>query len=232
MAGKAERPRHVALIPDGNRRWARREGKRVIEGHAAGIDNLGNLLKWCREAKVKTLTAWGFSTENFERPASEVRELMRLFERKLSEAEDRNEVHKYKIRLRVLGDLEKFPERVRKMIRELEGKTAGYDKYELNLLLGYGGRQELVAAVNRALASGRKRVDEKSFRQFLWSGALSSDPDLVIRTSGEMRTSGFLPWQSTYSEYYVSKKLWPDFRRADFRKALAEYARRKRRFGK
>jgi len=232
MAKGMERPRHVALIPDGNRRWARKQGKSVIEGHAAGIDNLGNLLKWCREAKIKTLTAWGLSTENLKRPASEVRALMKLFEKKLSEAEDRNEVHKYEIRVRVLGNIGAFPGGVRSKIRELEENTVNYDKYELNLLLGYGGRQELLDAINRMLESGRHHVDENMFRKFLWSGAMSSDPDLVLRTSGEVRTSGFLPWQSAYSEYYFSQKLWPDFKRADFKRALKEYAKRKRRFGK
>ena len=226
-----DRPRHIALIPDGNRRWARKHGKSPIEGHAAGIDNLWNLLKWCREAGVKTLTGWGFSSDNFRRSASEVNELMRLFEHKLKEYENRNEVHEHRIRVQVLGDMSRFPERITNRIRELERTTEKYRNYELNLLLGYGGRQELINAVNRALQSGARHVDERSFRNLLWSGALSSDPDLVIRTSGEVRTSGFLPWQSAYSEYYFSKKLWPDFKRSDFMQALKEYASRKRRFG-
>jgi len=225
-------PKHVALIPDGNRRWARKRGKPLLEGHATGIDNLGNLLKWCREFGIKELTAWGFSTENFDRSPGEVQGLMKLFERKLMESEGKNEVHRYKIRLRVLGDLGKFPEGVRKRIRELEERTANYDRYHLNLLLGYGGRPELIDAVNRAIAGGMRRVDGKAFRKLLWSASLESDPDLVIRTSGETRTSGFLPWQSAYSEYYFSGKLWPDFKRADFVRALKDYARRKRRFGK
>ncbi|MDO8340101.1 MAG: polyprenyl diphosphate synthase [Candidatus Burarchaeum sp.] len=226
------RPKHVALIPDGNRRWARRHGKTPVGGHAAGIDNLGNLLKWCREFKVKELTAWGFSTENFDRPPSEVHGLMKLFEKKLLEAEKRNEVHKYKIRVRVLGDLDRFPSQLRNKIRELEGRTENYNNYHFNILLSYGGRKELVAAVNQALASGVRRVDENSFRKLLWTAPLSSDPDIIIRTAGESRMSGFLPWQGAYSEYYVSQKLWPEFGRADFVKALREYSKRKRRFGK
>ena len=226
------RPKHIALIPDGNRRWARKHGKTPVEGHAVGIDNLGNLLRWCREFGVKELTAWGFSTENFDRPASEVRGLMKLFEKKLLEAEKRHDVHKYGIRVRVLGDLDRFPARFRDKIRELEGRTDKYDKYQFNILLSYGGRKEILDAVNRAIAGGVRRVDEASFRKLLWTGALSSDPDLIIRTAGESRLSGFLPWQGAYSEHYVSKKLWPDFKRADFVKALRDYSKRKRRFGK
>ncbi len=226
------RPKHLALIPDGNRRWARRHGKTPVEGHAVGIDNLGNLLKWCREFKVKELTAWGFSTENFDRPPGEVHGLMKLFEKKLMEAEDRNEVHKYKIRVRVLGDLDRFPSQLRDKIRELEGRTKNYDAYNFNILLSYGGRKELVAAVNSAIASGVRRVDEASFRKLLWTAPLSSDPDIIIRTAGESRMSGFLPWQGAYSEYYVSQKLWPDFKRGDFVKALRDYSKRKRRFGR
>ncbi|RLG19824.1 di-trans,poly-cis-decaprenylcistransferase [Candidatus Micrarchaeota archaeon] len=229
---KRSAPKHVALIPDGNRRWARKYRKPLIEGHAKGIDNLWKLMEWCREANVRTLTGWGFSSDNFKRSASEVRALMELFERKLKEYEDREEVHKHKIRVQVRGNLDEFPRKLIKKIKELEERTEEYREYELNLLIGYGGRQELVNAVNEILRSGVKHVDEKSFRKYLWSGALSSDPDLVIRTSGEIRTSGFLPWQSAYSEYYFSKKLWPEFKKADFKRALREYASRKRRFGK
>lgn len=227
-----EVPRHIALIPDGNRRWARKHGKPLLEGHAAGIDNLGNLLKWCREFKVKELTAWGFSTENFDRSPSEVHGLMKLFEQKLRESEGKNEVHKYQVRVRVLGDLSRFPESVRKMIRGLEERTAKYDKYHLNLLLGYGGRQELIAAVKEAVEKNMRDINGQSFRKLLWTSGLESDPDLIIRTSGETRMSGFLPWQGAYSEYYFSKKLWPEFKRADFVRALKDYASRKRRFGK
>lgn len=232
MADNDAVPNHVALIPDGNRRWAAKHGKSPVEGHAVGIDNLGNLLKWCREFGVRELTAWGFSTENFDRSPTEVQGLMRLFEQKLKEGETRNELHEHRIRVRVMGDLSRFPEGVRRTIREQEERTANYDNYRINLLLGYGGRKEILDAVNRAIAGGARNVDENAFRKLLWSGGMASDPDLVIRTSGETRTSGFLPWQSAYSEYYFSKKFWPEFRRADFVRALKDYAHRKRRFGK
>ncbi|VVC03285.1 Tritrans,polycis-undecaprenyl-diphosphate synthase (GGDP specific) [Candidatus Burarchaeum australiense] len=226
------RPKHIAVIPDGNRRWARKHGKSPVEGHEAGIDNLGNLLKWCREFGVRECTAWGFSTENFDRPPSEVYGLMKLFEKKLREFEKNDDLRKNKIRVCVLGDLGRFPSGLRNKIMELEKSTEKHDKYRFNVLLSYGGRKELLDAVNRALAGGARHVDDASFRKLLWTGALSSDPDLVIRTAGESRTSGFLPWQSAYSEYYFSKKLWPDFGRADFVSALRDYSKRKRRFGK
>jgi len=223
-------PFHIALIPDGNRRWAKKKGLNVLEGHARGIDNLANLMKWCRESGVRMLTAWGFSSENFARDPGEVRGLMRLFEKKLSEAEGRNEVHKYKIRVRVLGRLERFPKAVRDKISDLMEKTKNYNRYYLNILLGYGGRQELVDAVRKLVREG-KEVSEQAIASSLYTAGIPN-PDLIIRTSGEQRTSGFLPWQSAYSEWHFSRKLWPDFTKRDFLAALRDYAARKRRFGR
>lgn len=229
-AGRKNVPFHIALIPDGNRRWAKRKGLGVLIGHDKGIENLANMLKWCREAGVRVFTAWGFSTENFSRDRSEVQGLMKLFEKKLLESEGRNEVHKYRIRVRVLGRIGQFPKKVQEKIREVMEKTKHYDRYYLNILLGYGGRQELIDAVQKLVREG-KGVSEQGIANSLYTSGIP-DPDLVIRTSGEQRTSGFLPWQSAYSEWYFSKKLWPDFTKRDFKAALREYARRKRRFGK
>lgn len=222
------RPKHVAIIPDGNRRWARKMGLSPVQGHDRGIDNIQNVLKWCRKYGVRELTMWGFSTENFLRDRSEVSGLISLFKKKLSEGLQ-EDYKKYKVRVRFLGRIQSFPRDVQKKMKQVEQETAKFGKYSLNLMLAYGGRQEILDAVNRALAEGKRKLDEKSFASLLY---LPDPPDLVIRTSGEVRTSGFLPWQSAYSEFHFSKKLWPDFHESDFRRALSDYAKRKRKYGK
>lgn len=222
------KPRHIAIIPDGNRRWARKHGLAQVQGHGRGIDNIDNVLKWCRKYGIRELTMWGFSTENFLRNPSEVSGLISLFKSKLSEQLQSN-YKKHKVRVRFLGRISSFPRDVQQKMGQVEKETEKFSGYKLNLLLAYGGRNEILDAVNRALASGKKKLDEKAFSSLLY---LPDQPDLVIRTSGEIRTSGFLPWQSAYSEFHFSRKLWPDFHEADFRRALADYAKRKRKYGK
>ncbi len=222
------KPRHIAIIPDGNRRWAKKRGVSLLAAYDKGIDNIANVLKWCRKNRITELTMWGFSTENFLRDKNEVNGLFSLFNRKLSEGLKRD-YKKYGVRVRFLGRISSFPKDVQEKMRKAEEDTGKNGKYRLNLLLAYGGRNELLDAVNAALRLGMKKVDEKSFELLLY---LPESPDLVIRTSGEMRTSGFLPWQTAYSEFHFSKKLWPDFHESDFKKALRDYARRKRKYGK
>jgi len=221
------KPKHIAIIPDGNRRWAKKHGATKLEAYGKGIDNIANVLKWCKKYEITTLTMWGFSTENFLRDRQEVKGLFSLFNKKLSEGLKRD-YKKYGARVRFLGKISSFPRDVQEKMKKAEEDTSKNGKYTLNLMLAYGGRQEIIDAVNRAVASGRK-VDENSFSSLLY---LKESPDLVIRTSGEVRTSGFLPWQSAYSEYYFSKKLWPDFNEREFKRALADYARRMRKYGK
>ena len=224
------KPKHIAIIPDGNRRWARRRGISIPVAYDKGIDNIANVLKWCRKNHIRMLTMWGFSTENFMRDRKEVQNLFHLFDKKLSEGL-RKDYRKYEVKVRFLGRISELPSAVQEKMRKAESDTSRNGKYQLNLMLAYGGRQELVDAVNRALSSGMRRVDEKSFPSLLYTAGIP-DPDLIIRTSGEMRTSGFLPWQSAYSEFYFSKKLWPDFNEAEFNRALKEFARRRRKYGK
>jgi len=223
-------PKHIAIIPDGNRRWARRHRKPPLYGHEKGIENIGNVLKWCRRKRIRTLSMWGFSTENFMRNRGEVKGLFELFNRKLSEGL-KKDYAKYGVRVRFLGRISDFPKDVQEKMRNAERDTAKNSKYDLNLMLAYGGRQELLDAVNFLLSSGKRHVDEKSFERALCTAGIS-EPDLVIRTSGEVRTSGFLPWHSAYSEYYFSKKLWPDFDKKEFSRALSDYSRRKRKYGR
>ena len=223
-------PKHVAIIPDGNRRWAKLHKKPLLYGHEKGIENIGNVLKWCRKHRIRTLSMWGFSTENFMRNKDEVEGLFSLFSRKLSEGL-KEDYMKYGVRVRFLGRISEFPKEVQEKMRKVESDTAKNHNYSLNLLLAYGGRHELIDAVNRALSMGAKKIDEKRFERLLYTAEIS-EPDLVIRTSGEVRTSGFMPWQSAYSEYFFSRKLWPDFCRSDFKKALSDYSKRKRKWGR
>jgi len=229
---EAARPRHIAIIPDGNRRWGDQHGITREEAYRIGIEKIADVAKWCREEGIPILTMWGFSTENFQRDPDEVRKLFGLFQRNLAEAVKRKgEGEKYSVRVRFLGRTNLFPGEVQGLFREVEALTAGKKDYQLNLLLAYGGRAEIVDAVNAALREGRKEIDEAAISSHLYTAGIP-DPDLVIRTSGEQRLSGLLPWQTAYSELYFSKKLWPDFSREDFSEALKFYENTRRRFGK
>ena len=224
-------PKHIAIIPDGNRRWAKKKGISVKEGYVTGIRKIGDVLKWCKECDIRMLTMWGFSTDNFRRDEEEITDLFGLFKENLKKALDSDEKNKYDVRVRFFGRIHLFPEDIREMIRKAEEASIKNNAYHLNLLLSYGGREEIVDAVNAVIKEGLKEVDEKAFSSHLYTAGLP-DPDLVIRTSGEQRLSGLMPWQAAYSEFYFSKKLWPDFSKADFSDALETYAKRKRRFGK
>jgi undecaprenyl diphosphate synthase len=225
-------PKHIAIIPDGNRRWAQKKGIGRQEGYAIGIRKIGDVLKWCKARDVHMLTMWGFSTDNFKRDENEVKGLFELFKENLKKAIDSDDRNKKELRVRFFGRIHLFPKEIQDMIRQAEKMTSGGErKYQLNLLLSYGGREELVDAVNEMLSEGLRRADEKAISEHLYTRGLP-DPDLIIRTSGEQRLSGLMPWQSCYSEFYFCKKLWPDFSKRDFGAALKEYARRKRRYGK
>jgi undecaprenyl diphosphate synthase len=224
-------PKHIAIIPDGNRRWAKKNGMTAEEGYATGIRHIGDVLKWCKEKDVRMLTMWGFSTDNFQRDEKEVGTLFQLFQQNLRKAIESADENKKELRIRFFGRIHLFPPVIQEMIKQAEQMTADNSKYQLNLLLAYGGREEIIDAVNAIVKTGIGKVDEKTFSDYLYTKGVP-DPDLIIRTSGEQRLSGLLPWQSAYSEFYFSGKLWPDFSREDFDAALDEYARRMRRFGK
>ncbi|MFH0736941.1 MAG: polyprenyl diphosphate synthase [Candidatus Micrarchaeota archaeon] len=216
----------------GNRRWAAQKGISRQEGYAIGIRKIGDVLKWCKAADVRMLTMWGFSTDNFKRDRDEVGGLFELFKKNLKDAIDSDDRNKDELRVRFFGRVNLFPSEIQHMIRKAEELTAsGNRKYQLNLLLSYGGREEIVDAVNGIIREGIRQVDELAISDHLYTKGLP-DPDLMIRTSGEQRLSGLMPWQTCYSEFYFCKKLWPDFSKKDFDAALKEYARRKRRYGK
>ncbi|MFH1253123.1 MAG: polyprenyl diphosphate synthase [Candidatus Uhrbacteria bacterium] len=219
---------HLAIIMDGNRRWARAQGLPPLEGHRVGYHKVSEVLGWCQEAGIKTLTLYAFSTENWKRSEEEVKWLMDLI--KLLFTKDAKELHQKNVRVKVLGKKEGLNPTLQQAIKEAEELTANNTDFNLNLAINYGGRQELVDAFNKILKNPPAEVTEKIIEENLYSvGQL--DPDLIIRTSGELRTSGFLLWQGAYSELYFCQHNWPEFSREDFNEALENFAERQRRFG-
>lgn len=219
-------PQHVAIIMDGNGRWATQRGKPRGEGHKAGAQTLGNVLDWCGGRGIRYLTVYAFSTENWKRPKEEVDGLMSLFARMLK-AKARTFVEN-EVRFRMVGRRGDLSPKLLSVIEELEAKTARFAR-QFIVAISYGGRAEIVDAANAAIRAGEP-LTEETFRRFLYAPDVP-DPDLVIRTSGELRTSNFLLWESAYSEYYFTDTLWPDFTEAEFDAALASYAARHRRKG-
>ena len=219
-------PEHVAFIMDGNGRWAAKRGRKRGFGHIAGAKTLTRVVEWCGERGIRYVTVYAFSTENWRRPAEEVSGLMRLFASMLrSQAAS---LVKNKVRLRVIGRRGDLPERLRKAVEDVERRTEGFDR-QLTVCFSYGGRAEIVDAVNKAVERGEK-VTEETFRRFLYDPDLP-DPDLIVRTSGERRTSNFLLWESAYAEYHFTDTLWPDFSERDLDAALEDYSSRHRRKG-
>lgn len=235
-------PRHLGIIMDGNRRFARQSGfERVIDGHQRGAEKLQDVLRWCRENGIRVVTVWCFSIENFERSNDEVEALLGLFEDKTREMAEDGQVHEHQIRVRYIGRLELLPESLRQEIARVEKLTAGYDQFELNIAMAYGGRQEIADAFKRHVAERAaagvpldeilERLDAHSIDPYLYTSG-QPEPDLIVRTSGEVRLSGFLLWQSAYSEFYFCDTNWPAFREIDFLRALRAYDVRQRRFGR
>jgi tritrans,polycis-undecaprenyl-diphosphate synthase [geranylgeranyl-diphosphate specific] len=229
-------PRHVAVILDGNRRHARRMGLDVADGHLLGSETLERLLDWCREIGVKTLTVYALSTENLGRTPEEVGALMDLFARKLDEIVRDARVHGHRIRVRVVGRPELLREDVAAAARRAEAATAGYGEFDFRICLAYGGRQEIVDAVRSLavdVAAGRlqpDRIDEAVLAERLSAGA--DEPDLLIRTGGEVRLSNFLLFQAAYAELFFTDVHFPAFREIDFLRIVRMYQQRTRRFGK
>ena len=224
-------PRHIAIIMDGNGRWARARGLPRVAGHRAGTQNIRRVLEACVEHSIEILTVYAFSTENWGRPGAEVRALMHLLERSLDE--QLPELHAQGVQIRHSGSLDRVSESLIARIGNALELTRGNERIILNVAFNYGGRAEIVQAVRRLLADGvaSADVDEELFERYLYTAGLP-DPDLIIRTAGEMRLSNFLIWQGAYAEYYSTLKYWPDFDREELRIALEAYAGRDRRFGR
>ena len=229
-------PRHLAIIMDGNRRFAAAHGLDVAKGHAKGRDTAELLLDWCLEVGVTILTIYALSTENLSRSPEELESLMDLYERALKDLAVDERVHRHQIRVQMIGNRSLLPVRVREAIDLAEKATAGYSKYRFNVALAYGGRDEIVEAI-RALARevrdghlSPEEIDSEAVSRHLYTADLP-DPDLIFRTSGEERISNFLLWQAAYSELYFSDVLWPGLTRLDFLRAIRSYQLRRRRFG-
>lgn len=224
-------PQHVAIIMDGNGRWAKERGLSRLKGHEAGTDKVHQVIETLVEYGVKYLTLYAFSTENWHRPKAEVRGLFRI----LSQAIDREtpELHRQGIQIRHIGNLEGLSTRLRSRIQQAIELTRENDRMILGIAFNYGGRDEILEAVRRLVAEGAypPSVDETSFNNYLYTAGLP-DPDLIIRTGGEMRVSNFLLWQGAYSEYYFANTFWPDFGKEEIEKALHAYSLRQRRFGR
>ena len=235
-------PRHVGLILDGNRRFAIERGlKTITEGHRMGADKLDEVLSWCEELKIRNITVWVFSTENLSRSQEEVKELLRVIEWKIQQLALDPLTHKRRMKIKTIGKRELLPETTRRVIKEAEEATRDYENLSLNIALGYGGRQEIADAfqdlVRKKLSDGVSLEDivgditPDEIGRHLYTLGLP-DPDLLIRTSGEIRMSGFLLWQSAYSEFYFCDVYWPAFRKIDFLRAIRSYQQRERRFGR
>ena len=223
-------PIHVAIIPDGNRRWAKEKGLFSSLGHykAGNYDNLELLFKEAKDMGVMYMSLWGFSTENWKRDKKEISAIFNLILKGVDKF--RRDGEKNKIRFRHIGRKDRIPERLRIELAKLEKETAKYDKFNVQLCLDYGGRDEIIRAVNKMIRSGVKKIDEKIFADYLDTKGIP-DPDLVIRTSREYRTSGLMPYQARYAELYFSNVYFPDFDAKELRKAINEYSKRQRRFG-
>jgi undecaprenyl diphosphate synthase len=224
-------PHHIGIIMDGNGRWAEEHGLPRLEGHRAGTENIRRVLQACGECGIKVVTIYAFSTENWHRPSEEVRGLIGILERVL-ESEVEN-FHREGVKLRHIGDLEGLSDRLRKAVLDAIELTKNNDRLTLNVAFNYGGRAEIVRGVRRIVEEGIRSEDisEELFSHYLYTEGLP-DPDLIIRTGGEMRLSNFLIWQSAYAEYYSTATYWPDFDKEELTKALSAYAQRERRFGR
>lgn len=231
---KDKLPKHIAIIMDGNGRWAKKRSFDRIRGHQEGIESAREVVKCCRELGIQVLTLYAFSLENWSRPPIEIKALMELLKKYLKA--ELSELIKNNIRLNVIGDMHIIPEDVREMVVAAVQKTSGNKGMILNIALSYSGRNEIVQAVRKIgedLTEGKitlDQVNEDAFGQYLFTAGLP-DPDLLIRTSGEYRISNFLLWQIAYTEIYVTDVLWPDFRKDNLIQAILDFQKRERRFG-
>ncbi|MDI6847620.1 MAG: polyprenyl diphosphate synthase [Candidatus Bathyarchaeia archaeon] len=233
------KPEHIAIILDGNRRWASEKALNPWFGHEKGAEKVEQLLDWCLKFDVKSITLYAFSTENFRRSKNEVEEIMRIAEEKLQKILTDERMHKNKVRVKVIGRVNLLPESLQDLIIDVEKATQNYDEHFLNIALAYGGRAEIVDAARKIAEKvyegklGPENINEQTFEQYLYTSHMpKQDPDLIIRTSGEERLSGFLLWQSAYSELCFLDVYWPEFRLIDLLRAVRTFQKRMRRFGR
>ena len=222
-------PKHIGIIMDGNGRWAKARGKNRLVGHREGVESVRVIVEASKKIGIQNLTLYAFSTENWKRATEEVNGLMLLFEQFLKS--EKKLMLKENIRLRIIGRKEGVSDRLLRVIDEVEKETyLPNPSLELNIAFNYGGRAEIVDGINQLLKEGKTSINEEEFRAYLYNTYMP-DPELIIRTSGEFRTSNFLLWESAYSEYYITETLWPDFKEEQLKMAIESYMKRDRRFG-
>ena len=223
-------PKHIAIIMDGNGRWAKEKGKLRVEGHKKGAENIEKIIDYSIKLGVKYLTVYAFSTENWKRPEAEVKALMKLFAKYLDDKKE--ELKKQGVKLLVTGTEENIPNKLLKKIRDTEEYLSDCNQITFNIAFNYGGRKEIVDGINKIIKENRenKEINEEEFKKYLYRPEIP-DPELVIRTSGEFRVSNFLLWEIAYSEFYVTNVYWPDFDEREYDLAIASYNKRDRRFG-
>lgn len=223
-------PKHVAIIMDGNGRWAKQRNLPRLAGHQAGVENMRSAIDYFSQLQVKYFTVYGFSTENWNRPKEEINGLLHLLKEIIDE--ETQKLHRQGVRIRHLGQLERLPRNLQVAINKIVDLTKNNTGLNFSFAFSYGGRTEIVDAVRRLIAEGipAEKIDEKLFNSYLYTADLP-EVDLVIRTGGELRVSNFLIWQAAYSEYYFTDVLWPDFDKKEIDKALLAYSQRQRRFG-
>lgn len=232
-------PSHIGIILDGNRRWAASQGISIGIGHERGAEIAEQLLDWCHELKIKTVTLYVLSTENLQRTPEEVRELLVLIEERLKRLLSDQRIYKYKVKVKAIGQLDQLPGSIRSLLTEIEGRTAAFGDHYLNIAVAYGGRAEIrdmVRSVAQDVRTGilsPEQITDQTIEKRLYTSYLpQQEPDLIIRTSGEERMSGFMLWQGAYSELVFMDVFWPDFRFIDLMRAIRTYQRRHRRRGK
>ncbi|MBO3757767.1 MAG: di-trans,poly-cis-decaprenylcistransferase [Candidatus Brockarchaeota archaeon] len=231
-------PQHIALILDGNRRWSAKQGVDLRTGYLVGAEKLRDVLNWIYDLKIRVVTIYALSTENFKRSNEEIELLLSLFYEKLLEISSSNEFNKYNVKVKFIGRKNLLPSNLVKLMEKLERDTQRNNEFVLNIAIGYGGRQEIIDAIKKIVVSFSENriklddINEQLVERYLYTSHLSyPDPDLIIRTSGEFRASNFLIWQSAYSEFFITDVLWPDFRKIDLYRAIRSFQGRKRRYG-
>jgi len=235
MEKEKQYPKHIGIVLDGNRRFAKRLMLKPWKGHELGFNKLKQLYKWCKELGIKELTLYCFSMQNFNRPKIEFDFLMDIFVKAANDAVTNEDIHNNKIKINPIGRWHLFPEKVQVALKKAVDATKDYNDFIVNLCLAYGGREEIVDGVKKLakdLKDGKinaKEINEESFSNYLY---MNSEPDLIIRTGGDKRTSNFLAWQSIYSEWFFVKKFWPEFEKEDLIQCINEFMGRERRFGK
>jgi tritrans,polycis-undecaprenyl-diphosphate synthase [geranylgeranyl-diphosphate specific] len=228
-------PKHIGIILDGNRRFAKKLMQQPWKGHEWGAQKVENIFKWCREVGVRELTLYAFSMQNFNRPKEEFDYLMKIFKEMFEKAKTNKDIHDNKIRINFIGRINLFPKEVHQKMLELMEATKQYNDYTVNFAMAYGGREEIVDAIKkigRAIEAGEvtdAQINEELVDKYVY---MPDQPDFIIRTGGDHRTSNFLVWQSSYSEWFFLEKTWPEFEKEDLLQCIAEFQGRERRFGK